>query len=95
MADSNDQIPSAEITIYSPVDTGRPQKLTIIPRFRDIRNQVLTWNPDTGQPEWRLLTDAEAEVVFGAPRPVLMNDARPLLAGDGLPFLFRNRLAAV
>jgi hypothetical protein len=95
MSDNPTNLPGAEITIYSPADTGRPQKVTIVPQFRNIRNQVLTWNVETGMPEWRLLTDAEAEVIFGAPRPLLMNDMRPLLAGDGFPFLFRNRLGLV
>jgi len=81
--------PSASITIYSPSDTGRPQQITIVPQYTTLRNQVLAWNPDTGEPEWRLLTDVESEGMFGGPIPLLFGDNLPLLAGDGLPYLFR------
>ena len=89
MSDS-DNTPSSAITTYTPADTGRPQQISIVPQYTNLRNQVLAWNPETGMPEWRLLSDVEAEILFGAPRPILMNDTLPLLAGDGLPFLFRG-----
>jgi len=97
MSDSNGSptAPSSSITTNTPSDTGRPQQISIVPQYSTLRNQVLTWNPDTGQPEWRLLSDAEAEILFGAPRPLLMNDTLPLLAGDGLPFLFRGAVGLI
>lgn len=89
MSDSQNT-PSASITTRTPSDTGRPQEIKIVPQYANLRNQVLAWNPDTGMPEWRLLSDVEAEILFGPPRPILMGDNLPLLAGDGLPILFRG-----
>ena len=94
---SNDDgtTPSTSIVSRTPADTGRPQEVVIVPQYSTLANQVLWWNPVTGQPEWRLIGDIDNETVYGAPRPLLMHDTLPLLAGDGLPYLFRGALAIV
>lgn len=93
MADDDvPQVPSSSIVTRTPSDTGRPQEISIVPEFSDLANQFLVWDPETGQPVWKLIGDVQ--VSFGSPAPILANDNGAFLAGDGLPYLFRGLLVA-
>lgn len=99
MSDSNsnggsDGSPSFSINARVPNQTGRKQEVVIVPENGTLKNQVLAWDPATGQPRWKQLSDLELDQFLGPPAPLLMNDTLPLLAGDGQPYLFRARLDA-